>query len=112
MITANFVRALKEEREREAVFLLPENCFNYMGPDAEMIDSIITERILFYAEKGRTRIAVGIPCVSNHTDAWNYDTARIVCGWCEDNDYDAWVEPCTEQYEGKKYFLVTIDWER
>ena len=104
MITANSVRALKEERGCEAVFLLPGNCFNYMGPDAEMIDSIITERILFYAGKGRTRIAVGIPCIDNLTDAWNYDTARIVCGWCEDNDYDAWVEPRTEQYGARSTF--------
>lgn len=77
-----------------------------------MIDPLITERILFYTGQGRTRITVAVPCIGNHTDAWNYDTARIVCGWYEDSDYDVWVEPHTEQYESKNYFLVTIDWGR
>ena len=110
MIAANSVRALKEECEHKAVFLLPGSCFNYMGPEAEKIDCFVSSRILLCAGQGRTRIVVAVPCINNHTDSWNYDTARIVCEWCKDNDYDAWVEPLAEQYGDKRYFLVTIAW--
>ncbi len=116
MITADFVRALREECDEaecdEAVFLLPESYFNFMGPEAGRVDSFVSSRILLCAGQGRTRIVVAVPCDDDHSDSWNYDTARIVCEWYRDNGYNAWVDPFIEQYGGHtRYFLATISWE-
>lgn len=110
IIAADTVRTSREACRDEAVLLLPESYFNCMGPNAEMTDSLINRRILLYAGRGRTRITVAVPCANNHTDAWSYDSARILCRWYQDSGYYAWVDTRIEQYGSKRYFLVTIDW--
>lgn len=111
IIAADEVRALKEKVRDQTVLLLPENnCFNCMGPNIETTGALINKRILLSAGQGRTRIFVGVPCANNRTDAWSYDTARILCRWYQDSGYYARVDPRIEQYGSKRYFLVTIDW--
>lgn len=111
IIAADEVRALKEKVRDQIVLLLPDNCFNCMGPNTEMADALINKQILLSAGQGRTRIFVGVPCANNHTDAWSYDTARILCRWYQDSGYYARVDTRIEQYGSKRYFLVMIDWE-
>lgn len=110
MISASQVRASWEENKNRAIFTLPDYYFNAFGP-TEDAENLIDRYIVFRSGAGYVDVVIGVPCLSDHSDAWNFDTARMVGRMYERAEYSCSVYPTAECFGDKRFILLTIRWD-
>ena len=110
MICASYVRALRKETKDRIVFTLPESLFNAFGPTDEA-EALIDRYILLRSGAGYTDVVIGVPCLANHSDVWNFDTATMLGRMCGESEYACSICPTMEHIGPKQFYLLTIRWE-
>lgn len=110
MISAGYVRALRKATEDRIVFTLPDYLFNAFGPTDEA-EALIDRYILLQSGAGCTDIVIGVPCLADHSDSWNHDTATMLGRMYGESEYAYSVCPTMEHIGDKRFYLLTIRWD-